>query len=149
MGVPLGTPSFKSFFIQDTLLKNVRHVDLLPILGDVQVAFGILIHWYVQHPSYLLRCTSPSPTFINSIISFDFSSFQVFGRLLGPRFFNNLERPLAYKQTSFPIIIGGINLILIATINPTTYLRNWALITLIIMTRFMFDQHPFLFKALT
>jgi hypothetical protein len=33
-----------------------------------------------------------------------------------------------------------------ATIAPTTYLRNWALVASIITTRFMVDQHPSLFQ---
>jgi hypothetical protein len=36
-----------------------------------------------------------------------------------------------------------------ATIAPTFYLRSWALVVSIIAVRFMVDQHPFLFEALT
>ncbi len=34
-GIQLGTSLFASFFIKDALLENVRHVDLLPKMGDV------------------------------------------------------------------------------------------------------------------
>jgi hypothetical protein len=34
------------------------------------------------------------------------------------------------------------------TITPIAYLKNWALVTPIIVTRFMVDQCPFLLEAL-
>jgi hypothetical protein len=73
----------------------------------------------------------------------------MFGRLLDLGCFNNPKRFLAYKQASFPITFDGIGLILIATITLVTYLRNWALVASIIVIRFMVDQCPFLFEALT
>jgi hypothetical protein len=38
---------------------------------------------------------------------------------------------------------------LTSTIAPTTYLRNWAFVILVIVARFMVDQHHFFLKALT
>jgi hypothetical protein len=96
LGVPLGTSSFKSSLIKNTLLKDVRHVDLLPRLGDVQITFGILTHCYAQQSSYLLHCTPPSPIFINSFVFFYSSLFQVFGCLLGPRCFDSPKGFLAH-----------------------------------------------------
>ncbi len=87
MGVPLGISSFMSSFIKETMLEDVRHVDLLPIMGDVQVAFGIITHCFMQWPSYLLWCTPPFSTFT----SFDSSFLQVFD----PWSFDNLKGPLA------------------------------------------------------
>jgi hypothetical protein len=83
LGVPLGTSSFTSSFIRDSLFKDVQHVDLLLRMGDVQVAFGILTHCFVQRPSYLLQCTHSFSTFIESLSSFDSSLLQVFGCFLG------------------------------------------------------------------
>ncbi len=119
-------------------------MDLLFKMGDVQVAFGILIHYFMQWPSYLLQCTPPS-----FIFTFDLSLLQVFGCLLSPRSFNNPKRPLAHKQVFFPMTFGGIKLIPMTTITPTTYLGNWAFIASIIVVRFMVDQHPFLLETLT
>jgi hypothetical protein len=67
LGVPLGISSFTSSFIKNVLLEDVRHVDLSPKMGDVQVGFGIIIHCFVQQPSYFLQCTFPSSTFIDSL----------------------------------------------------------------------------------
>jgi hypothetical protein len=50
LGVPLGTITFTSSFIKKTLQKDVRYVDLFPIMGDVQVAFGIITCCFVQRP---------------------------------------------------------------------------------------------------
>ncbi len=118
-------------------------------MGDVQVAFGILTHCFVQRPSYLLQCTPPSSIFIESLISFDFSLHKMFGHLLGLRSFNSPERPLAHKQTSLLIILSGVEFILTSTIAPTTYLGSWALIVPVITTRFMVDQCPFLLEIST
>ncbi len=123
-------------------------MNLLPIMGDVQVAFWILTHHFVQWPSYLLWCTFLLFTFIESFIYFDSFFLQMFGHLLGLRSFDNLEGPLACKQASIPITFTGIRFISIAAIIPTTYLGSWALIVLIITIRFMIDQRPFLLQAL-
>jgi hypothetical protein len=68
----LGTSSLTSFFIKDTLLKYVQHVNILFRMGDIQIGFGILIHFFMQWPLCFLQCTPPS-TFIKSLISFDSS----------------------------------------------------------------------------
>jgi hypothetical protein len=97
LGVPLGTSTFTSSFIKDALLKDVQHVDLLLIKGDVQVAFGTLTHCFMQWPSYLFQCTPPSSTFIQSLISFDSSFLQMFGHLLGLGSFDNPKGFIAHK----------------------------------------------------
>jgi hypothetical protein len=68
----------------------------------------------------------------------------MFRCLLDPRTFDSLERPLARKQAFLPIILSGINLILIATIAQANYLGSWAFVAPIVVARFMVDQHPFL-----
>jgi len=146
LGVPLGTLTFTSSFIKDALQEDAWHVDLLFKMGDVKVAFRILTCCFVQRPSYLLRCTPSSSTFIQSFISFDFSLFQVFGRLLGPRSFDNPKGPLTCKQASLLIIFDGVKLVLTSTITLTTYLGSWALVISVIVVRFMVDQHPSFLK---
>jgi hypothetical protein len=103
----------------------------------------------MQQPSYLLRCTPPISNFMESLISFDYSLLQVFGCLLGLRSFDNPKGCLVHKQASLPITFGGIKFILTTTMIPTTYLWSWALVASIIVVRFMVDQRPFLFEALT
>jgi hypothetical protein len=149
LGVPLNTSSFISSFIKYTLFKDVRHVDLLLRFGDVHVTFGILIHYFVQWPSYLLHCTPSFFIFINSIVFFYLSFLQVFRCFLGWRSFDSLERVLAHKLAFFPITFNGIRFILTTTIALTTYLGSWALVASIIVARFMVNQHPCLFEAFT
>jgi hypothetical protein len=72
----------------------------------------------------------------------------MFGHFLGPRSFDNLERPLVRKQISLPTTFDGVKLISIFTIALTTYLESWAFVTSIIIVRFMVDQHPFLLETL-
>ncbi len=124
-------------------------MDLLPRMGDVHVVFGILTRCFMQHPSYLLQCTPSFSTFTKFVISFDFSLFQIFGCLLGPRSFDSLEKPLVRKQTSLPIIFNGIKFISTFNIAPTTYFKSWALVASIIAIKFMVDQHHFLLEVLT
>jgi hypothetical protein len=123
-------------------------VDLLLRMGDVQVAFGILICCFMQRPSYLLQCTPSSSTFIKSFISFYSSLHKVFGCFLGPGSFDSHERFLIHKQTPLPITFSGIELISTFTIARTSYLRNWALVASVIVVRFMVDQWPFFLEAL-
>jgi hypothetical protein len=117
-------------------------------MGNVQMAFGILICYFVQRPLYFLQCTPPFSTFIKFFISFDSSLHKVFGPLLGPGSFDNLEGPLAHKQASLRIIFKGVELISTSIIAPIVYLRNWALVASIIVVRFMVDQWPFFLEAL-
>ncbi len=148
MWVPLGISSFKSSFIKNTLLEDVRHVDLFFRLGDVHVTFGILTHCYAQQPSYQFCFTPPSLTFIDSLISFDSSLFQMFRHLLGLRSFDSLEGPIFHKQAFLLIILASIGLISTSTTAPTTYFKSWALVVSIIVARFMVNQCPFLVEAL-
>jgi hypothetical protein len=122
--VPLGTLTFTSSFIKDALLEDIQHVELFPRMGDVQIAFGILIHCFVQHPSYLLWCTPPSSTFTDSLISFDFSLLQMFGLIFGLGSIDSPEGPLTCKQASFSIIFNGVRFILASTIAPMAYLGS-------------------------
>jgi hypothetical protein len=54
LGVPFSTTSFASTFIKNALVKDIQHVNLLPIMGDVQVAFRIPTHYFMQRLSYFL-----------------------------------------------------------------------------------------------
>ncbi len=47
LGVPLGTSSFTSSFIKDPMLEDVRHVNLLLAMSDVQITFRIIIHCFM------------------------------------------------------------------------------------------------------
>ncbi len=105
---------------------------LLLRMGDVHVAFEILIRCFMQHPLYLLQCTLPFSTFMESLISFDSSFHKMFGHLLGLRSFDSPEGLLACKQASLPITFDGIEFISRPTNAPTTYLKSWALVASII-----------------
>jgi hypothetical protein len=103
---------------------DAQHVDLFFKMVAVHGTFGILVHCFVQHPSFFLQWTPPFSTFIKSLISFDCSFHKVFERLLGLKSFDNPEGPLGHKQSSLPITFGGIGFIFTSTIAPTTDLGN-------------------------
>jgi hypothetical protein len=96
-------------------------------MGDIHVTFGIITRYFVQWPSYILRCT-PSSTFIESIIFYYSSFHKSFGHLLGPGSFNSPKRPLARKQASLSKTFGGVEFISTFTIAPAGHLQNWALV---------------------
>jgi len=102
-----------------------------------------------QQPSYLLHCTFPSFIFIDSIVFFNLSFLQVFKCLSGLGSFYSPKRVLAYKRAFLPITFNGIRFIPKTTITLITYLGSWAFVASIIAARFMVDQHPCLFEALT
>jgi hypothetical protein len=70
------------------------------------------------------------------------------GRLLDPKSFNSLEIFLAHKQVSLLIVFGGIKYILTIAIALVVYLGRWAFVILIIILKFIVDQHPFLLEPL-
>jgi hypothetical protein len=72
----------------------------------------------------------------------------MFGCILGPWFLDSPKRPIVHKHVSLLITLDGIEFIPMAIITPTIYLRNWALVTSIIVVRFMVDQKPFFLETL-
>jgi hypothetical protein len=126
------------YFIIIVIMKVMSQSSHLP-WGLIKVIFGILTCCFVQCPLYLLWCTPPSSTFTKSFISFNSSFLQMFGQLLGLGSFDSPKWPLTCKQTSLPITFNGVWFISTSTITPTTYLRNWALVTSIKANRFMVD----------
>jgi len=41
-GVPVGSQDFASHFLDEVLSQDMMHIDNIPLLGDTQVALGIL-----------------------------------------------------------------------------------------------------------
>jgi hypothetical protein len=67
----------------------------------------------------------------------------------GSKIFDSPEELIALKQASLSMTFSGVEFISTSTITPITYLESWAFVALVIATRFMVDQHPFLLEALT
>jgi hypothetical protein len=53
--VQAGSYDFVMHFLDETLSQDVAHIDDLPLLGDAQVALGILSTCVVHSPSYIMR----------------------------------------------------------------------------------------------
>ncbi len=98
-----------------------------PQNGRCLGSFGILIHYFMQQPSYLLRCTPPTPPSWSFLLLLTHPSLKCLGAFWVQDFLIAQKDLYPIKKTSFPITFGGIGLILTTTIIPTTYLRDQAL----------------------
>ncbi len=96
----------------------------------------------------MLRTFPSLSNFQHQIVSFDLIIIQVFECFLGPIFFKCLKTPLMHWRVSLPIFNGGISLICIKTIVPTTYLGNWALVAHVIVSRLLLNSRPFLLEVI-
>jgi hypothetical protein len=73
----------------------------------------------------------------------------VFERLVGLGSLDCFEAPLVCEHVALPISSGGVTLISSKVIVPTAYLRNWALVTPIIVSKFLLDFCMFLLKVIS
>jgi hypothetical protein len=73
---------------------------------------------------------------------------EVFERFLGPSSLECLEAPFVPWHVVLLIYSGGIRLISSKVIVPFTYLRSWALVIIVIVSRFLLDSCPFLLEAI-
>jgi hypothetical protein len=72
---------------------------------------------------------------------------EVFEKLLGLGSLECLEAPLVHQQVAFPISSGGIGLISLEVIAQTAYLKSWALVALVTISRFLLNSHMFLLEV--
>jgi hypothetical protein len=82
LGVLLGFRGFVTHFLDEVLSQDVVHIDDL-LLGDTQVALGILSSCVSRQPSYLTWTVSLS--FMSFLTSFNKKIMQVCGDIMGPR----------------------------------------------------------------
>jgi hypothetical protein len=136
-------------FIENSLMEDFKHVDLLPKMGEIQIIFGILTHLFLQCPSYFLWYNFPTFKFKNLFTSFDLSLFRIFEHIINPRFFYGFEGKLTHHQSSFPISLRGISFISISVvITPITLLGSWAVVVSSLAFWFLFDHWLFLLESL-
>jgi hypothetical protein len=72
----------------------------------------------------------------------------IFEKLLGSSSLECHEALLVHQYVVLPISNEGIRLISFEFIVLTIDLRSWALIALVIASRFLLDSHPFLLEAI-
>jgi hypothetical protein len=65
----VGFHDFATHFLDEVLSQNVAHIDDLLLLGNTQVALGILSSCVIHQPSYLTWTIPPS--FLSPLASFD------------------------------------------------------------------------------
>ncbi len=86
--------------------------------------------------------------FQSKLIVFYSILMGIFEKLLG---LGPLECPkalLIHQQVALPISSGGIGFISLEFIVLAIYLGSWALITLVIASKFLLDSHSFLLEAI-
>ncbi|KAL2635415.1 hypothetical protein R1flu_006894 [Riccia fluitans] len=95
LGAPIGSDSFQASFVRDALEVDVSTVHQLPLLGDPQIAFGLLSRCYAQRPGYLLRTTPPSLALMSTYACFDDTLLHIVDTLMGSGSFSTPEGLLA------------------------------------------------------
>ncbi len=60
LGVPMGFQDFATHLLYEVLSQDVAHINDLLLMGDAQVALGILSSCVARQPSYLTWTICPS-----------------------------------------------------------------------------------------
>jgi len=71
LGVPIGFQGFVTFFLDEILSQDVVHINDLLILGNAQIALGILFSFVTRQPSYLTQTIFPSSFFLFFLVGFN------------------------------------------------------------------------------
>ena len=83
LGAPLGSEEFVSTFVRSALEEETRDLDMLPRLGDPQVAFRLLTMVFARRPSYLTRVCPPASYVLEQLECYDARMMSTLGSLLG------------------------------------------------------------------
>lgn len=146
LGSPVGTESFCSTFISDTLRQALAPAPWLPKLGDSQAAFGLLLRCLHPRASYLMRTFPPTSLFRQQLQGFDSTMEITFASLLGPG--TSLSSDWISQQMRLPISRGGFGLTSTAELAPLAFLGAWAQSCPLLADRFLVELRPFLLSSL-
>ncbi|KAL2650793.1 hypothetical protein R1flu_018921 [Riccia fluitans] len=97
LGAPLGPDSFVQTYAVETLQEALQSLHDLPLLADLQVAFGLLVHCFARRPLYLLRMTVPSLALLAAYGDFDRALLGILEALLRTGSFSSIEGRLAVR----------------------------------------------------
>ncbi len=86
--------------------------------------------------------------FQSQFVVFKSTLMEIFERLLGVGSLDCLEVLLVHQQVVLPISSGGVWSISLEVITLIAYLGNWAIIALVITSKFLLDFHQFLLEAI-
>ncbi len=71
LGMPMGFQDFATHFLDEVLFQDVVHINDLPLLGNTQIALGILSSCVVRRPSYLTWTVVFFSSFLLLLVRFD------------------------------------------------------------------------------
>ncbi len=98
------------------------HINDLPLLGDTQVALGILSSCW---PSYFIWTLFPSYFFLSLLTCFDRRIMQVCGHIMGPCLWESFQGPLVRHHVQLPISFRGISFLFMEDCAPSIFIGNW------------------------
>jgi hypothetical protein len=89
----MDSQDFAMHFLDETLSQNVVHIDDFPLLGDAQVALGILSSCITRQPFYF-TWTIPFSFVLSFLTGFNKKVMQLCGDIMGPGSWEFFSRPL-------------------------------------------------------
>jgi hypothetical protein len=98
----------------------MAHIDVLPLLGDTQIALGIMSSCVAHQPSYLTRTISPS-SFLPLLVGFNRKRMQVCADIMGSRLWESFKGPLVKCQIQLPTSFGGIGFLFMEDCTPSFF----------------------------
>ncbi len=120
-------------------------------LHELCIASWGMCKWHLGFSFIVLHETllhfSFSPQLLDfqcQLVSFDSTLIGIFGRLLRLGSLECSEAPLVCQQTFLPISKCGIGLVSMEVIALVMYLGSWGLIALIITSKFLQNNWPFI-----
>ncbi len=81
LGVLRGFQDFFTHFLDEVLFQDMMHIDDLPLVGNAQVALGILFSCVTHRHFYLIWTIPFSFSFLFLLVSFDFKKCKYVGTL--------------------------------------------------------------------
>ncbi len=120
------------------------HINDLLLLGDTQVALGILSSCVIHQLSYFTRIVFLFFSFLFLLAGLDMKIMQVCGDIMGPRSWESFQGHLVRCQTQLPISFGGIGLLSMEDYAPFDFLGSWVLVVPYLCSRFYIFNRPIL-----
>lgn len=122
LGVPIGSPEFVVEHVASSLAPFRLHADLIPHLGQSQVAYLLLTRCFAARPAFLPRCLPPTAPFRAAFDIHDRALLDVLEGVIGGDPFSSLH----VRQTHLRTAHGGLGLPSLALQAPLAFVAAWA-----------------------
>ena len=136
LGAPLGSEEFVSTFVRSGWEEDTKSLDMLPHLGDPQLAIRRLTMIFAQRPSCFTRVRPPTSDVLAQLEGYNARMMSTLGSLLEPRELESSTSEAARRLAVFPLSYKGLGLVRLATSAPRAYLGSIALFARALTTHF-------------